>query len=547
MAARKVAARPPREQAVIDLTPKQQLCLKTKASIVIFGGGNGGGKTQLLMYAALQHISVPGFDAVLFHETLPLIKMAGGILDRSKKIYGPIHPKGDEGLNLTDRRWRFPTRGAESSITMSFVGEPGAWDGLEAALLGIDQVEKISEAQFFSLVSRCRSTCGAPERVIATANPPGPDSWLTKFLMGGGWIGVDGYPRPELDGVVRYYARAGDEFVWADDPAELDQYLERDAAGQAIPPKSVAFVAALVDDNPYGSENYKQTLASLPEVERLRRLKGNWLVTEEAGRYFRAEFFPIRDLVASPKARRVRSWDNAWSDASTADRTSGTLIAIEPSGEIIIEDCLVFRGTAAQVERAIELTAQADGKGVTIRIPKDAGQGGIEQSAWARRLGSKGFTVVQTADRGDKLERSKPYQACAERRQISLARAHATYHVAAQLGEPWTLPDGSTVKGCDVVTKSGWHSTFIAEHVAFGKRGPSGKLAGKKDIVDSVVAGYLYLTSDSGIEIPEPSALAGAAAAAARIWGGAGRSSPGASIFTRKGSPGALGGRRSLI
>ena len=324
-------------------------------------------------------------------------------------------------LNLTDKRWRFQVAGGESSISLSYVGDPGRWDGLEVCFLGIDQVEQISLEQFEAVTGRVRSTCGAPRRTICSANPPGPDHWLTRLLLQGGWIAPDGYPQAEMDGVVRYFARCGDEFVFADSIMELEPFLERDRAGEVIPPKSLTFIGALVDDNPYGDPTYKAELAGKSEVEKLRRLKGNWLVTEEAGKFFRAEFFPFTDHMASPNAQRVRSWDNAWSDKEGADWSVGVREAKENDGRFVIEDVLRFRGTAAQVERAIELTAQIDGKGVEIRIPHDAGQGGLEQQAWARRLGGKGYTVKMTRDRGDKLERSKPYQAHCERRRSGSA------------------------------------------------------------------------------------------------------------------------------
>lgn len=526
MAARK-SAKPAKQSPPppdIELTAKQSKCLFSTAQIIIVGGGNGGGKSQALMFAAMQHLATPGYDAVLFMESAEKVKMPGGLLDRSKKLYAPLTSAGLDALNRTDKRWRFPTHGVESSISLSYVGDPGRWDGLEACFIGVDQVEQITQGQFESVVGRCRSTCGAPRRVIASANPPGPDHWLTRLLLAGGWIGADGYPRPEMDGVVRYFARSGDEYVFRDSPEELAPYLQPDATGAPIPPKSMTFVGALVDDNRFGDPQYKAELASLSEVERLRRLRGNWLVTEEAGKYFKAEFFPLRDQPAGPKAQRLRSWDNAWSDGEGADWTVGVLLAFEPSGQIVVEDVIRLRGSAAVVERAIELVAQVDGPRVPIRLPKDAGQGGKEQSAWARKLGAKGYTVVQSADRGDKLERSKPYQACCERRQVALCRSHPSSLVAQTLTEPWTLPDGSAIAGTEVSTLHGWHAGFISEHVGFGKRSASGKLLGKKDQVDAVVAGYLWLSARErppAAQVHRTLAVMGAAARELdRAWGG---------------------------
>ena len=99
------------------------------------------------MYCAMQHLDTPGYDAALFMESAEKLRMPGGLLDRSKKLYAPLSPQGLDALNLTDKRWRFQLSGrrGESSIALSYVGDPGRWDGLEVAFIGIDQVEQVSQ------------------------------------------------------------------------------------------------------------------------------------------------------------------------------------------------------------------------------------------------------------------------------------------------------------------------------------------------------------------------------------------------------------------
>lgn len=507
----------------IELSQKQHRALNADADITIFGGGNGGGKTQALIFLPMmaEYLERPGSACALFAESVPKLTQPGGLVDKCRTWYAPLHPDGEAGFHGTLRRWSFPTAGGgQSSITLSFVGEPGQWDGMEAALVCIDQVEQVEERQFFSVVSRNRTTCGARPRVFATANPPeeGREHWLTRMLARGGWIGDDGFPVLEMDGKKRYYARHSDtdEFLFADTPEELEADLPRGRDGKVIPPKSVCFVQALVDDHPDAAfrDAYRQTLASLQSFERKRRLEGNWFVTEEAGKYFNAKMFgePV-PYVPTRTARLVRAWDNAWSTSDKADWTPGVLESMEPDGAIYICDLLRFRGTISHVERAIELVAEVDGKGVTIRLPKDAGPAGALQSGIAQRLGAKGYTVILTKDVGDKLTRSKAYQACAERGQIRLAQLHITAGVARQLQEPFQEydkrvkhdhngqplpPQLVTVTGLDasnVSTLNGWHDVFKEEHVRFG-RDTVAKKHIKKDTVDAAVGGYEVLTSE---------------------------------------------------
>lgn len=504
------------------LSEQQRKAVSSQADICIYGGGNGGGKTQALIWIPLlpDYLARPGCTTVIFAETVPKLKQPGGLVDKTQmgtvggvlRGYAPLHPAGLEGYNRTDRRWTFPTLPGQdpSTITLSYVGEPGQWDGGEFALVLLDQAEQIEAEQFFSLVSRNRSTSGARCRLVATANPPddGPAHWLTKLLTAGGYLDTEGFPRPEMDGRVRWLTRVGQEFIFGDTAVELLPHCEMDRDGKPIPPRSFAFVSALIDDHPDPAfrEAYRQQLALLPEVERLRRLRGCWYATEDVGKYFRREFFSAISYAPTHEARLVRSWDNAWSASESADWTPGVLVALEPDGFWAALDLIRFRGTYRHVERAVKLIAELDGRRVLIRLPKDAGAAGGLQSELARWLGARGYEVQLTADRGDKLSRSKPYQACCERREVRLARSHTSREVAQLLTEPFVAhqSDGARIEvaGLDVSgvsTLHGWHESFVADHVRFG-RATIHKRSVKKDVVDAMVGAYEVLTSTAGTD-----------------------------------------------
>lgn len=499
----------------ITFSPKQRAAIESKADIVFFGGGNGPGKTFTASMLPLlpEYRTTPGCQSVIFAESNPKLEQAGGLVDKTKRDYSQAHPKGLDGYRQTPRkRWTFPCPGGgESTVDLSYIGEAGQWDGMEAAVIVVDQIEQADEKQVFSLFGRNRSTTGVRCRIFATANPPeeGKEHWLTRMLTAGGWIGEDGFPVLEMAGRVRFYTRDGDtdEFIFANTIDELIEtgHVPRDVDGTPIRPQSVSFFPALIDDHPdeHFRREYKSKLASLTLFERRRRLEGNWYATESAGKYFRKEYFPVVDNYRpSPGAQLVRSWDNAWSTSDKADWTPGVLLSLEPDGGIYVLDLLRFRGTMAHVERAIMLCAELDGRRVKIRLPKDAGAAGGIQAAIAQRLGAKGYTVALTADRGDKLTRSKPYQACAERGQIRLVRgSHPSWQVAAMLLDDFEEHDktGQLVRvvGLDVSavsTRNGWHEGFVDEHVRFG-RDTVAKRHVKKDSVDAAVGGYELVTN----------------------------------------------------
>ena len=190
----------------VKLSPKQRAAIDSRADIVVFGGGNGPGKTFALQMLPLlpEYLNTPGCQSVIFAESNVKLEMAGGLVDKCRKWYAQAHPAGLDGYRQTPKkRWSWATRGGgTSTIDLSFVGEPGQWDAMEAAVICIDQVEQVEENQFFSVIGRNRTTCGARPRVFVTANPPedGREHWLTRMLTRGGWVGEDGFPIQEMSG-----------------------------------------------------------------------------------------------------------------------------------------------------------------------------------------------------------------------------------------------------------------------------------------------------------------------------------------------------------
>lgn len=507
---RTTAAEPARAQH-LELSEKQLKALNSPADIVICGGGNGGGKSHTIRVLPLlpEYLGANGCRTVLFAESNTKLEQADGMVDECRKLYGSLHPDGLGGYRQTPKkRWTFPTG---ATIDLSFVGEPGQWDGLQAAIVGIDQVEQITEDQFESVAGRNRTMAAVRPRVIATANPPieGKEHWLTRLLEAGGWIDGEGWAVPEMDGRVRWFVRTAREYMFADDPEELLPHCRKGSDGLPVRPRSITFVQMLVKDHPDAEfrRQYERTMSGYSEIEQLRRWDGNWHATEEAGKYFRKEFFwpPIEydpGLYRS-NIRKVRAWDCAWSESDGADWTPGLRMEQGADGFVVCVDLLRFRGSQAHVERAIKAVAELDGRDVEIRLPKDAGLAGFAQSALARWLAARGYTVTLTADRGDKITRSKPYQGRCERREVRLARCHLSAGVAEMLTKPFQSFDAEgkeiTIKGLDisnVSTINEWHSSFLLDHVQFGRNTIKKKKI-KKDVVDAAVGGNEVLTMES--------------------------------------------------
>ena len=399
----------------------QEAFLATEADIAIYGGAAGGGKTWGLLVEPLRHIGVPGFGAVIFRRTSPQVTQEGGMWDESQELYP--HLEAEPRLNRL--QWVFPANSRIRFGHMQYEADKYDWKGAQICLIEFDQLEEFTEGQFFYLLSRNRSTCGVRPYIRASANPvPDDDAtggWLAEFISW--WIDQEsGYPIPERGGVVRWFVRVDDTITWGDTAEELQ------AAYPNIPPKSVTFIPAKLEDNPTLQEKdpgYLANLMALSRVERLRLHGGNWKVRAKAGEVFDEDWFTARRGRASDAAR-VRYWDKAGTEDG-GKFTAGVLMARTTEGLFWIEDVVRGQWSALKREQIILETAESDGPSVHVWVEQEPGSGGKESAeATVRMLAG----YIAHADRvtGDKVTRAQPLSAQAEAGNVVLTAA------------PWNRP-----------------------------------------------------------------------------------------------------------
>lgn len=399
----------------------QTTFLATAADIAIMGGSAGGGKTFALLMEAVRHIHIKNFSAVFFRRTSPQITYPGGLWDESHEIYPHL---GGTPLAFPGRRWEFPGGGRVAFSHMQHEADKLSWKGAQVPLLIFDQLEEFTESQFFYLMSRNRSTCGVRPYVRASCNPDA-DSWLATFLQWW-WDPDTGYAIEERSGVMRWFIRVGDEITWGDSPEEL---AERHPD---IPPKSVVFVRARLEDNPILMQKdpqYYANLMALPLVERERLYGGNWKIRALAGKIFNSAWWKYLDATPS-QAERVRYWDKAGTEEGVGARTAGVLLARDSDrGRWIIEDVKKGRWSALERETVIRETAIEDGPDVTVWVEQEPGSGGKESAEnTVRMIGNlrkdgRAFTCRMDRVTGDKIERAMPLSAQVEAGNVYLYRA----------------------------------------------------------------------------------------------------------------------------
>ena len=241
--------------------------------------------TVTLLMDAMYDINNPHFNATIFRKEKDDL---ANIIKESLILYGT---KGSYNKSKDDQTWTFNRGG---TLKFNYFGSSiedfeDRFRGRQYAYIGIDEITQI-EYEKFKVLAQCnRNGFGIRNRIVGTCNPD-PLSWVRQFIDW--WIGPDGYPIPERDGVVRYCFMAGDtpeQVVWGD--TRMDVYMQcKDVIDRlksdkdALPPeemyvKSVTFVRAELDDNRAlldASPEYKANLAQQSEEKVERDLLGNW-------------------------------------------------------------------------------------------------------------------------------------------------------------------------------------------------------------------------------------------------------------------------------
>lgn len=266
----------------------QEKFLATHADLTIFGGSRGGGKSFALLIETLKDVYNPYFNAVILREEKPDLE---NLIDESNKIFEQY---GKYNRSKDDMTWNFHAGGKLhfGIYSQAFSDFQKKYQGKQYAYIGIDEITHMPYKKFKYLMTDNRNAHGIRNRVYGTCNPD-PDSWVRKFIDW--WIGDDGFPIPERDGVIRYCFMEGNtpnSIIWGDTPDEVYLQCKRTIDGLWKPAyaklgfdkltmfiKSVCFIYGKLEENIKllsSDPNYIANLAQQDEEQRGRDLSGNW-------------------------------------------------------------------------------------------------------------------------------------------------------------------------------------------------------------------------------------------------------------------------------
>lgn len=406
----------------------QEMFLQTPdwVDICFYGGQAGGGKTWAGLAHHLKYVDDPLYRGLTLRRTTPMLLKPGAVWDEAKQIYKQYDP--DAQIKIKDLKIIFTSQGEVSFSHFERVDDTDNFQGAQISSCVMEELCQFEESQFNYILSRLRTKAKMKPNMRATMNPD-PDSWVRKYVD---WYlypkehELFGRPDPEKQGVIRWFVRRGDDLFWGDTKEEL---LERFPGST---PLSFRFIAASVYDNPHIDKSYIAFLEGLPRVEREILLYGNWEARPEGNSFFQREWVEeVNHVDEDEVALTVRAYDFAGTLRSelnpSPDYTTSVRMRKMKNGDYIIDDVRRCRIRHGQWEEFVVSCWEDDPPNTEHIIPQDPGVAAARATQlFCKRLAELGIYTKKEKTNKSKLDRFRPFAACAENRGIKMLANCAT-------------------------------------------------------------------------------------------------------------------------
>lgn len=402
----------------ISPTPKQTAFLMLPHKEALYGGAAGGGKSWVLLAAALQFADCPGYDALILRRTYQQLAKPGALIDIALSWLSPFREDGVR-WKPKDYQWVFPSGATLSFGHAQYEHSVHEYQGAAWNFIGIDEATQFTEKMYTYFFSRLRKPAESPfpSRFRATANPGGIGHLFVKRRFN---INKRGDPAP---------------------------------AGRV-------YLPAKANDNPYlDQEDYAKQLAELDPLARKWYEEGDWdalaggLFRQEWLGYFeprRNDFGPYYLCPGGPVSPReclhFLAVDAAVSEKESADWTAISHFALTPDRTLLWVDCDLAKIQGAHVPARVK--AALDFTGASFALVEANGP----QVVIYQALKNAGLPV-QSVSPGvrDKRARSVPAAIAVEQSRV-LLNAHMPKRgeVEGQL-VTFTGEDGREDDACDTL------------------------------------------------------------------------------------------------
>ena len=156
--------------------PKQMAFLELECLDALIGGAASGGKSDALLMAALQFVTVPGYAALIVRRHFADLKLPGGLIDRSIDWLRPHSKTGAAKWNAQEHKWVFKSGAVLQFGYADREGDEKRYDGSELQFTGLDEACHFTERQIVYFYERLRrkGSIPVPLRMRLGTTPGGP-------------------------------------------------------------------------------------------------------------------------------------------------------------------------------------------------------------------------------------------------------------------------------------------------------------------------------------------------------------------------------------
>lgn len=238
----------------------QAAAYASDASVIGYGGGAGGGKSDLILgFAGTKHRR-----SIIFRRVFPSLR---GMIERSREIFSPPDASAHGTYNESLHVWRLNGSRTIELGAVQHEQDKKKYQGQPHDFIGIDEATEFPELIVRFLMAWNRTTVPDQKcRTLLTFNPPMDDesAWVNRFFAP--WLDPD-HPNPAVDGELRWFAVID---------GEEQEFLSAEDVPTGVLSQSRTFFHALLKDNPIlEATGYGATIDALPEPLR-SLLKGNF-------------------------------------------------------------------------------------------------------------------------------------------------------------------------------------------------------------------------------------------------------------------------------